>query len=172
MPTRKPPRKRQATRKGQATHPQATHPQTTRKGWPYYIRTVVEAGKPSCRGGPPTGHPATGHPQGAGHPSAGHPSAGHPQGVALLYTARQFASGVVGWAYRVGPPLAGGLRMGGLLVSDLPLNPVHPCRSTPALAAARPRRIAAARPGTLLSLGPYPHPFLLIFPSVQNAGGV
>src|SRR5579884_4341590 len=37
--------------------------------------------------------------------------AGHPQGVALLYTARQFASGVVGWAYIVGPPLAGGLRV-------------------------------------------------------------
>src|SRR5579885_130655 len=32
-----------------------------------------------------------------------------PQGVALLYTARQFVSSVVEWTYIVGPPLAGGL---------------------------------------------------------------
>jgi len=81
--------------------------------------------------------------------------AGHPQGVALLYTARQFASGVVGWAYIVGPPLAGGLprvacpgwSAGGWPAAQprhlLPLNPDTCCRSTPARCCRSARHSAS-----------------------------
>ena len=69
--------------------------------------------------------------------------AGHPQGVALLYTARQFASGVVGWAYIVGPPLAGGLP-----------RVACPGWSAGGWPAAQPRHLLPLNPGTLLPLGP------------------